>query len=198
MYNQINQITSLQYQPARRTFVKGLTATLAWMLLPFRNMAADSPPASLTGKASILRADGGELWLIGPRRAPVQIQVGRHTGSTRMAMGSEDIVSGDGIPVHKHGREDEIIFIHIGEGTVTLGEERVKVKAGDSIFVPQGTWHGLENTGKNLLKMIWVFSPSGFEQYFRDIGSRSGDTVVKRTDEEWHQVDAKHAITYRR
>jgi mannose-6-phosphate isomerase-like protein (cupin superfamily) len=146
----------------------------------------------------IFKPDEGDLVLIGPRRAPVRIQVERHASSERLAMGSEDIVPGDRIPVHKHGREDEIIFIHTGSGTVTLGEERVEVKAGSTVFVPQDTWHGLENTGTELLKMFWVFSPAGFEQYFRDMGSRPGDPPINRSDDEWHQVDQKHAITYKR
>jgi quercetin dioxygenase-like cupin family protein len=192
-----NTTNSLCSDGARRTFLKSCAAICAWMLMPFRNRAADGSPNSAAGEGLISGPDDGELLFIGPRKAPVRIQVGKSNGSDRLAMGNEDIVPGDGIPVHRHGREDEIIFIHAGEGTVTLGEERIVVKAGSSVYVPQGTWHGLENTGTELLKMVWVFSPAGFEEYFRDIGSRPGETTPDRSNDEWHAVDAKHSITYR-
>jgi mannose-6-phosphate isomerase-like protein (cupin superfamily) len=191
-------ISDLRPEPGRRVFIKTIAAVLSGLTLPLRSRAADTAPPATAGTGLILGPDDGELLFIGPRRAPLRIQLGRHVGSERLAMGSEDIVPGDGIPVHKHGREDEIIFIHTGAGTVTLGEKRVEVKAGSTVFVPQGTWHGLENTGSELLKMIWIFSPAGFEQYFRDIGSRPEEAPLDRSADEWHQVDQKHAITYKR
>ena len=192
-----DQRTHLQPMAGRRGFIKTITAAFGWLTLSLRSRAADPAPTPTAPTGLILKPDDGEMLLIGPRRAPLRIQVGRHLGSERLAMGSEDIIPGDGIPVHKHGREDEIIFIHEGIGTVTLGEKRVEVKAGSTVFVPQGTWHGLENTGSELLKMIWIFSPAGFEQYFRDIGSRPEEAPLDRSAEEWHKVDQKHAITYR-
>ena len=192
-----NKTTSTSPSQARRGFLRCIATMFGWLLVPFQSRAADSDSNSL-GVGIILKPDGGDDLLIGPRRAPVRIKIGKNNGSAKLAMGTEDIVPGDRIPVHKHGKEDELIFIHTGEGTATLGESRVSVKTGAVIFVPQGAWHGLENTGTELLTMVWIFSPSGFEQYFRDIGVKPNAAPLGLTDDEWHKVDAKYAITYRR
>jgi Cupin domain len=111
---------------SRRGFFGSVLAILAWLVAPFQSRSEDPAPAAATGVA--IPPDDGEHLLIGPRRAPVTIKVGRHNNSSRMAVGTENIAPGDRIPIHKHGREDEIIFIHSGEGTMTLGEERIAVK----------------------------------------------------------------------
>jgi quercetin dioxygenase-like cupin family protein len=182
----------------RRSFLARIAMVFGWLLIPFQSRADDPPDPKLFNQGIALKPHDGEELLIGPRRAPVNIKIGRNNGSERLAMGTEDIAPGDRIPVHKHGNEDEIIFIHAGEGTATLGESRIPVKTGAVVFVPQGVWHGLENTGTEPLTMVWIFSPSGFEQYFRDIGVKPNDKSLNLTDDEWHKVDAKHAISYRR
>ena len=60
-------------------------------------------------------------------------------------------VPGRKMRIHKHLNNDELIFIHKGEGTLTLDEQSIQVKTGDVAFVPRGTWHGLDNTGKENL-----------------------------------------------
>jgi quercetin dioxygenase-like cupin family protein len=60
-------------------------------------------------------------------------------------MGTEQIAAGTSIPVHMHEHEDEIIFIHRGQGTATVGEEIVPVKEGATVYVPKGIWHAVQN-----------------------------------------------------
>ena len=43
------------------------------------------------------------------------------------------------------------------------------------LYVPQGTWHGGRNTGREALACVAIYSPSGFEGYFREIGRRAPD-----------------------
>ena len=50
----------------------------------------------------------------------------------------EDQSPGRKMRIHKHLNNDELIFIHKGEGTLTLDEELIKVKTGDVVFVPRG------------------------------------------------------------
>lgn len=57
--------------------------------------------------------------------------------------------------IHKHLNNDELIFIHRGEDTLTLDEQSIEVKAGTVAFVPRGVWHGLDNTGKENLLMVF-------------------------------------------
>jgi quercetin dioxygenase-like cupin family protein len=69
----------------------------------------------------------------------------------RMSMIAEDLPPKAEIRVHLHQREDEIIFIRMGNSIATLGEQEVAVASGAVIYVPQGVSHGLRNTARILL-----------------------------------------------
>ena len=60
---------------------------------------------------------------------------------------------------HSHEPE-QMYYILEGEGAMTVGEETEKVGAGDCIFIPSNTSHGLENTGPTILKYFSAASPS--------------------------------------
>jgi quercetin dioxygenase-like cupin family protein len=111
---------------------------------------------------------------------------------------TQDVSPGTVIPVHLHENEDEIIFIQSGAGEATLGESTVTLAAGATLFVPQGTWHGGRNTGTETLKWIAIYSPSGFEGYFREIGRRAPDEPPRaRTPAEREAMDRRYGIRYR-
>jgi quercetin dioxygenase-like cupin family protein len=111
---------------------------------------------------------------------------------------TQDVSPGTTIPVHLHEREDEVIFIQSGTGEATLGETQVMLSAGSALFVPQGTWHGGRNTGAETLRWIAIYSPSGFEGYFREIGRASPDAAPKILSPEERQArDDRFGIRYR-
>ena len=134
--------------------------------MPAQRGSANAAPAAL-GPAD------GDLVYVG--RDPVRIKVSPEKRG-RFAMITQDVSAGTSIPVHLHENEDEIIFIQRGEGRATLGETSVTLQAGSTLYVPQGTWHGGENTGAGTMSWIAIYSPSGFEGYFREIGVRPDGT----------------------
>ena len=151
--------------------------------------AASQQPAALG-------PDDGELVYVG--RDPVRIKVGAHGRQGRFGMITQDVSAGTSIPVHLHEREDEIIFIQSGRGEATLGEDTVAITGGSILFVPQGTWHGGRNTGTDVLRWIAIYSPSGFEGYFREIGRRTPDEAPRpSTPEERRTRDERYGIRYR-
>jgi mannose-6-phosphate isomerase-like protein (cupin superfamily) len=149
----------------RRQFVRGLggTAVVTVAAVVPGNVSAQEAPA-----AKLLHADEG-LRIPTPDGRVVTIKVDSAANpGVRMSMITEDIPPNAAIAVHLHQREDETIFIRTGSGIATLGEREVRVQAGATIYVPQGTWHGLRNDGTETLGMSAVFSPPGFEQIFKD------------------------------
>lgn len=56
--------------------------------------------------------------------------------------------------VHQHRKEQWVVVV--GSATVTLGEEVLLLQEGDSVTIPAGTWHRLENRGKLPLLVIEV------------------------------------------
>jgi mannose-6-phosphate isomerase-like protein (cupin superfamily) len=162
--------------------------------------AAIAWPATLGAQAATapaaLAAGDGELVYVG--RDPVRIKVSPGGAGGRFGMITQDVSPGTVIPVHLHEKEDEIIFIQAGQGEATLGDAAVPLAAGSTLYVPQGTWHGGRNTGRETLKWIAIYSPSGFDGYFREIGRRSPEAPPRRrTPEEREALDRRYGIRYR-
>ena len=170
------------------------------LALAIAGVAARSTSAlATTGfpQPAAIGARDGELVYIG--RDPVRIKIGSGgIGAGRFGMITQEVSAGTSIPVHLHEREDEIIFIQSGRGTATLGDSQVPVEAGSTLFVPQGTWHGGRNTGAETLMWIAIYSPSGFEGYFREIGRKAAsDPPPTRSPEARVELDRRFGIKYR-
>ncbi len=119
------------------------------------------------------------------------------TGSPQMAMGIQ-YVEGQ-IPIHLHEQEEEFLFLLVGEGVGILGDERVPVQAGTTIYIPPGTWHGFENTASEPSQVMWVVTPgtgktTQLEHFFRDVGAPSGTEVKGLTPEQFADIMRKHGI----
>jgi len=80
---------------------------------------------------------------------------------------------------------------------LTLGKRTVKVSAGAMLYGPRGIWHGVENTGAQVLTWCAIFSPAGFEQFFREVGVRPGDEGRLPTAEQVNAIAAKYGLEFR-
>jgi mannose-6-phosphate isomerase-like protein (cupin superfamily) len=143
-----------------------------------------------------IAAGDGELVYVG--RDPVRIKISPGGASGRFAMITQEVSPGTTIPVHLHENEDELIFIQSGTGEATLAEATVPLSGGSALFVPKGTWHGGRNTGTGTLMWIAIYSPSGFDGYFREIGRKSPtDPPRARSEDERVALDQQYGIRYR-
>jgi len=74
---------------------------------------------------------------------------------------------GQGIPLHVHDREDELIYITEGEFAVMLGDKNFTANAGDEIFFPKHIPHAFQNIGSKVGRTLWTVVPGGnFEEFF--------------------------------
>jgi oxalate decarboxylase/phosphoglucose isomerase-like protein (cupin superfamily) len=90
------------------------------------------------------------------------------TGATSFSFGLVELAVGKGHTRHNHPGVDEIIYVASGEGDQMLDDqEAVKVKAGDSIWIPKDIFHSTINTGTTPMQLIVVYSPAGAEQLLR-------------------------------
>jgi mannose-6-phosphate isomerase-like protein (cupin superfamily) len=132
------------------------------------------------------------------RKVPVTIKISKAKhGVDGISFCVEDQSPGRKMRIHKHLNNDELIFIHKGEGMLTLDEQSVQVKTGDVVFVPRGTWHGLDNTGKENLLMVFQYSPAGFEDFFIENGTLVGMPAKEKTEEEYAIVERKYGMVYK-
>jgi quercetin dioxygenase-like cupin family protein len=182
----------------RRSALRALFTFAGSMYVPravsagSQRQAHDSPRAP-----AAIGAGDGELVYVG--RDPVRIKLSPQGTRGPFGMITQDVSPGTTIPVHLHEKEDELIFIQSGEGEATLGEQVVRLAAGSTLFVPRGTWHGGRNTGAGVLNWIAIYTPSGFEGYFREIGRRTPDEAPRSTTAEAREArDRDYGIRYRR
>lgn len=146
----------------------------------------------------LLGSDEGEVYFIGQRQGRVTIKVDKqNTGIETMSLLTEDIQPGDGIPVHYHSSEEEFIYIEEGDGIFTFGDAQYEVTSGSMALVPRTVWHGLHNESNDMLRMVFGYTPAGFEDYFRAIGVRPGEPWKELTAEDWNQINRRFGVVYR-
>jgi mannose-6-phosphate isomerase-like protein (cupin superfamily) len=74
---------------------------------------------------------------------------------------AEAIVPIGGITiVHKHLKSEEIYHITQGHGVMFLNGEKVEVEIGDTIYIPIGAAHKIQNTGKEPMKILCCSCPA--------------------------------------
>lgn len=149
-------------------------------------------------KGFVVHENEGLHILTGRRKAPMNIKISKaKNGVDTISFCTEDIIPGRKLRIHKHLYNDELIFINNGEGIFTLGEESIEVKTGTVVYVPRGVWHGLENTGKENICMIFQYTPAGFEEYFIENGTPVGMPTKERTKEEYALAEKKYGMVYK-
>ena len=157
-----------------------------------------SQSTSDDNKGIVVHEDEG-THILTRRKVPITIKISRaKNGVDNISFCVEEMIPGRKMRVHKHLNNDELIFVHKGEGTLTLDEQSIAVKTGTVIFVPRGTWHGLDNTGNENLLMVFQYSPAGFEEYFIENGTPEGMPAKERTEEEYAATEKKYGMVYKK
>jgi mannose-6-phosphate isomerase-like protein (cupin superfamily) len=71
---------------------------------------------------------------------------------------------------HKHAEHSEQVLILEGNGEMTMGDKTFKVKRGDLIYIPKGTFHSVKTMSKMPLKVLSVQAPyfDGKDRIFKN------------------------------
>jgi len=188
---------SLIQQPRRKFLQTGVAGFCTALFASLPNISVGKFRFN-SDKGFVIHENEGMHILTGRRKVPITIKISKTKhGVDGISFCVEDQAPGRKMRIHKHLNNDELIFIHKGEGTLTLHEESIEVKTGDVVFVPRGTWHGLDNTGKENLSMIFQYSPAGFEEYFIENGKIVGMPQKERSDEEYAITEKKYGMVYK-
>ena len=98
---------------------------------------------------------------------------------------------GNGPPLHRHGREDEMFYVV--EGTVKFSVDGVEsvVTAGGSAIAPRGSVHAFANIGDTPSRMIVTCCPGGLETAFRECDqlARAGGETPAAVTEAFKRID---------
>ena len=77
---------------------------------------------------------------------------------------------GTATPMHVHHNEDETFYVLEGEIIALVGDERVRLSAGDFAFAPRGILHATVVSSERA-RVLVTTSPGGLEELFVSLGT---------------------------
>ncbi len=125
------------------------------------------------GPVVVCQPDAGEsFWQPVPANGHAEVKVSQRDDPRveGFSSGVQVIAPGCHVREHRHGREQELLFFFSGSGRVEVNGEPHPVHQGTMIFVGPGNAHKIVNEGADDLKMMWVLTPGGLENFFEAIG----------------------------
>lgn len=176
----------------RRCFLAGLGSLgISQALAQSMNRAqAVSPQGYVLGAAE------GEQLVHFRDHGKIFIKVGSASGSDNLALGTQQVTVGAGIPIHRHFQMDEAFYVLEGSGIFILNEARHSFEKGGTIFIPKNSWHGFANPDHELL-LLWTVSPAGLDGFFRDTCNPPGVPPKQFTREQINEIARKYATEFR-
>lgn len=83
-----------------------------------------------------------------------------HPGARAQSLAEATVFPGQRTLLHRHGVTEELYHITAGNGRMTLGNEQFNVAPGDTVLIPPGTAHCIENTGAVPLRLLCCCAPA--------------------------------------
>ena len=152
----------------RRSFLK--TAAAVFPAAGFSSFAlsqADATPSP--AKAHLVPAGEdrlGESHSLGFSSIRFKV-LPSETNSGVFLIEHDNLVKG-GPPLHLHLYQEEWFYVVEGEVMFQVGDERKKLRAGDSILGPRNIPHAFSGVGEKPGRMLIAFTPAGkMEEFFR-------------------------------
>jgi quercetin dioxygenase-like cupin family protein len=147
-------------------------------------------------RASVLDPTEGEHLVHFRDRGDIFIKLGSASGSANLAVGSQQVKLGTGIPIHRHATMEEAFHVLDGSGSVVLDDGRQSFEKGATIVIPKNTWHGFANPAHELL-LLWIVTPAGLDGFFRETCSPPGAPAKPLTREQIRDIGLRHDTEFR-
>ena len=80
-------------------------------------------------------------------------------GAQNLAMGVNETYPGGMVPEHKHEKEEEVMYFLSGKGKFITKDQEIDLHEGICVYNPPGEMHKIINTGDEVLKFVWIYSP---------------------------------------
>lgn len=85
---------------------------------------------------------------------------GASHGAARQSLAEASVLPGQKTLMHRHLVSEELYHVTSGCGRMALGERVFEVTVGDTVCIPPGTAHWIENTGMTALKVLCMCAPA--------------------------------------
>lgn len=81
-------------------------------------------------------------------------------GNAGQSLAEASLPPGCSTLLHRHHASEELYHFVAGAGRMTLGAEDFDVAPGDTVLIPPGTPHCLQNTGDQPLRLLCCCAPA--------------------------------------
>lgn len=124
------------------------------------------------GITLVLRPDDGEaIWQPKPSTGFIVNKINPYNSPfDNFSTGLQILEPGAHIRRHAHERQHEILFCYRGEGYAEIGESRHDIAEESMMLIGRGVQHKVVNTGPGQMRLLWIISPPGLEDWFRALG----------------------------
>jgi quercetin dioxygenase-like cupin family protein len=129
---------------------------------PTQNASLSDPPALTVTQPG----EGATGWL---GTVGVQFKLSGSQTSGAVSVVEHPFPVGALVIPHLHTLEDEYSIVTEGEIGFRSGDREVVLGPGGYITKPRGEMHTMWNAGQVPARMIEIISPSGFENFFREL-----------------------------
>lgn len=146
-------------------------------------------PVTAQARSHMVAVDGGERlqW------AGMEFAIRASAESTGGAFSIVEEIRPVDVPPHIHHEHDELFFVLEGEHVFTVGDTEFAAGPGDLVFGPRRVPHAQRRVVPRAGRILTMFSPAGFEGFFRDLAEgghagRDGPEDLVRIAATYHVV----------
>jgi mannose-6-phosphate isomerase-like protein (cupin superfamily) len=115
--------------------------------------------------------DGASHWQPEPADGYITVKISPHNLNTHsLAAGFQVIDPGCHIRPHAHERAEELLFIWEGHGVAVIDGTEHPIEPGSLVYVGKWVTHSIVNRSDRQMKVVWVITPPGLEDFLTAIG----------------------------
>jgi quercetin dioxygenase-like cupin family protein len=128
------------------------------------------------GVRHVPAGEGRSIWIVGDTYTFKAAS--EDTGGAYMLF-EANVPPQSGPPPHIHHWEDEAYYILDGQVEILDNDRTFVAGAGSFVHIPRGTLHRFKNVGETTARILVLFTPGGFENFFFEVGlpAKEGGTA---------------------
>ncbi|MBX0290643.1 cupin domain-containing protein [Hymenobacter sp. HSC-4F20] len=174
----------------RRRFIHTAVAALPLAAPAWVPTADERSPKGFKARAGEGRFHG-HLQLKGVNKNVLDVKVsGKDTNGDLAIFEQTSLSQGRGTPLHVHLGQDEIFYVLDGEYAFQVGDDKYRLKTGDSIFLPRHVPHAWTQVSPRG-HMLVTMQPAGkLEEFFVAMAALTTDP----TEQQVAQLFAAHEM----
>ncbi|MFD7734414.1 cupin domain-containing protein [Kitasatospora phosalacinea] len=127
----------------------------------------NGPVQPKQGVIHVPAGEGPTVWVDGDTYT---LKAGHESTGGALAFLEASVPPGCGPAPHVHTREDEAYYLLSGELEILNGDTPFTARQGDFVYIPRGVAHRFKNVGLHVARMVFLFTPAGFDKFFLEAG----------------------------